>query len=447
MTTPFTHGMAFQRAQQVMPGGVNSPVRSYRHVGGIPVFANESEGPFLISIEGRRYLDYITGWGALIHGHAAPAVVEAISRQAAKGFCFGVPSTLETTLIELIQQRMPTLEKVRLVNSGTEATMTAIRLARGVTGRTRLLKFEGHYHGHVDALLVQAGSGASAVPSSAGLPPATFETTHVLPFNDVAALDTFFERFGRQTAAVIFEPIAGNMNLIFPTPEFLSQLQTLCRAYGTLLIADEVMTGFRVHPQGAQALLQLTPDLTCLAKVIGGGLPLGALGGRKEYMDYLAPLGPVYQAGTLSGNAIAVAAGIASLNTLPDHYCEQLERLSSQLAHGLERLGQKTGVPIKAQAVGGLWGFTFLPREAPLRNYQDVQKADGLRFKSFFQSMLEGGVHLAPSPYEAGFVSLAHTKELIDKTLDVAAHALEKLSTIPCNSPTTTTTSAPHFAS
>ena len=415
----------FERAQRVIPAGVNSPVRAFRSVGGTPRFFTRGEGAYLWDADGKRYVDYVGSWGPAIAGHAHPAVVEAVRQTALQGLSFGAPTELEITLAETLIRRVPGIELVRLVSSGTEATMTALRLARGYTGRPKIIKFEGCYHGHGDSLLVKAGSGALTFgqPSSAGVPSAIAGETIVLPFNDVTAVRETFEADGDAIAGIIVEPIAGNMNLVLPGAGFLEGLRTLCDRFGAVLIFDEVMTGFRVHARGAQGLYGITPDLTTLGKVIGGGMPVGAFGGRRSIMECIAPLGPVYQAGTLSGNPVAVAAGLATLalTEAPGFYT-RLTATTRALTDGLTAVAKRHGVPMVAQAVGGMFGIYFA---APIPgSLADVMACDKERFNRFFHAMLDAGFYFAPSAYEAGFVSAAHGEREIDATLAAADRVL-----------------------
>jgi len=414
----------FARAQRSIPAGVNSPVRAFRSVGGTPRFFTRGEGAHLWDADGKRYIDYVGSWGPAILGHAHAGVVEAVRETATRGLSFGAPTELEVLLAETLIRRLPSLELVRLVSSGTEATMSALRLARGYTGRPKIVKFEGCYHGHGDSLLVKAGSGALTFgqPSSAGVPPAIAGETIVLPFNDLMSVQQTFEADGDAIASIIVEPIAGNMNLVVPAPGFLDGLRTLCDRYGAVLIFDEVMTGFRVHPRGAQGLYGITPDLTTLGKVIGGGMPVGAFGGRRAIMECIAPLGPVYQAGTLSGNPVAVAAGLATLQaTEAPGFYDSLSRTTRTLTDGLAAVARKQGAVFAAQAVGGMFGLYFAA--AVPDSYAQVMACDKERFNRFFHAMLEAGVYFAPSAYEAGFVSAAHTERDIAATLDAAAEA------------------------
>ena len=415
----------FARAQQSIPAGVNSPVRAFRSVGGTPRFFTRGEGAYLWDADGRRYVDYVGSWGPAIAGHAHPTVIDAVTAAAAHGLSFGAPTELEITLAETLIRRVPGIELVRLVSSGTEATMTALRLARGYTGRPKIIKFEGCYHGHGDSLLVKAGSGALTFgqPSSAGVPSAIAGETIVLPFNDVTAVRETFEADGDAIAGIIVEPIAGNMNLVLPGAGFLEGLRTLCDRFGAVLIFDEVMTGFRVHARGAQGLYGITPDLTTLGKVIGGGMPVGAFGGRRSIMECIAPLGPVYQAGTLSGNPVAVAAGLATLalTEAPGFYT-RLTATTRALTDGLTALAKRHGVPMVAQAVGGMFGIYFAASIPG--SLADVMACDKERFNRFFHAMLDAGFYFAPSAYEAGFVSAAHGEREIDATLAAADRVL-----------------------
>jgi len=413
----------FARAQRTIPAGVNSPVRAFRSVGGTPRFFTRGQGAYLWDADGKRYIDYVGSWGPAILGHAHPAVVKAVQETAANGLSFGAPTEVEIVLAETLCRRLPSLELVRLVSSGTEATMSALRLARGYTGRSKIVKFEGCYHGHGDSLLVKAGSGALTFgqPSSAGVPAAIANETIVLPYNDLAAVDTAFRADDTAIACVIVEPVAGNMNLIAPAPGFLEGLRTLCDRYGAVLIFDEVMTGFRVHAQGAQGLYGVTPDLTTLGKVIGGGMPVGAFGGRRAIMERIAPLGPVYQAGTLSGNPVAVAAGLATLaaTEAPGFY-DRLAARTRAFVDGLTSAAQRSGVAFCAQSVGGMFGLYFADRVPD--SYATVMTCDKERFNRFFHAMLGAGVYLAPSAFEAGFVSAAHSDDDVAATI-AAAHA------------------------
>ncbi|HEX9687281.1 MAG TPA: glutamate-1-semialdehyde 2,1-aminomutase [Burkholderiales bacterium] len=414
----------FQRAQLVIPAGVNSPVRAFGSVGGTPPFIQRGRGAQVWDADGRAYVDYVGSWGPLIVGHAHPDVVSAARQAAERGLSFGAPTEQEVELAEMLCRIVPSLEQVRLTSSGTEATMSAIRLARGHTGRQKIIKFEGCYHGHVDALLVKAGSGALTFgqPSSAGVPPSAAADTLVLAYNSESALEETFAREGTAIAAVIVEPVAGNMNLVAPRPEFLESLRSLCTRHGAVLIFDEVMTGFRVALGGAQALYGVTPDLTTLGKVIGGGLPVGAFGGRRDIMRAIAPLGPVYQAGTLSGNPVAVAAGLATLKLVqaPGFY-DRLAATTRALCAGLTRAAQEHGVPFSAAGIGGMFGIFF--RATPPETFAEVLQCDRESFGRFFHGMLAAGIYLAPSAYEAGFVSSAHGEAEIGRTISAANQA------------------------
>jgi glutamate-1-semialdehyde 2,1-aminomutase len=413
----------FDRAQRLIPAGVNSPVRAFRAVGGTPPFLERASGAHLWDAEGRRYIDYLGSWGPMVVGHTHPAVVQAVQQAASRALSFGAPTEAEIELAELLCRLVPSLEMVRLVSSGTEATMTAIRLARGFTGRDVIVKFEGCYHGHADSLLVKAGSGALTFghPSSAGVPADTASHTRVLDFNSIEQVKNLFQQRGGEIAGVIVEPVAGNMNLVLPAPGFLETLRDECSRHGAVLILDEVMTGFRVALGGAQARFGIRPDLTTLGKVIGGGLPVGAVGGRRAIMEQIAPLGPVYQAGTLSGNPVAVAAGLATLKLVQhEGLLEKLEGTTRSLVEGLRLEAKKAGVTFSAQSIGSMFGLYF--REAPPRSLAEVIQSDRERFSRFFHEMLKRGVYLAPSAYEAGFVSSAHTSLDIEETI-VAARA------------------------
>ena len=418
----------FARASQSIAGGVNSPVRAFRAVGGTPVFFSKAEGPFLFDADGKRYIDYIGSWGPMIAGHANPRVLQAVRDAIENGLSFGAPTAIETDMAELVKTFFPSMEKLRFCSSGTEATMSAIRLARGFTGRDTIVKFEGCYHGHSDSLLVKAGSGALTfgVPSSPGVPADLAKHTLNLPFNDLDAAQALFEQQGDSIACLIIEPITGNMNMILPQPGYLEGLRILCDQYGVVLIFDEVMTGFRVAKGGAQALTQIKPDLTCLGKIIGGGMPVGAFGGRQDIMDMLAPLGPVYQAGTLSGNPVAMAAGIATLSALsvPGFY-EALTATTKRFVNGMMGVAQEAGVAMQGVSRGGMFGLFFAER--PVTSFTEVTACDEAIFKRFFHLMLDRGVYLAPSMYEAGFVSSTHSDQVIDDTLTAARESLQAL--------------------
>jgi len=414
----------FARAQARIPAGVNSPVRAFRAVGGTPPFFERASGAHLWDVEGRRYIDYVGSWGPMVAGHTHPRVVEAVQAAASRALSFGAPTAAEVEMAELLCRLVPSLELVRLVSSGTEATMTAIRLARGFTGRSLVVKFEGCYHGHADALLVKAGSGALTFghPSSAGVPAETAAHTLVLDYNDAAQVQALFERQGAQIAGVIVEPVAGNMNLVLPAPGFLETLREQCTRHGAVLIFDEVMTGFRVATGGAQARFGIRPDLTTLGKVIGGGLPVAAVGGRRDIMEKIAPLGPVYQAGTLSGNPVAVAAGLATLKLVDTPgFQARIEATTRSLVEGLAAAATRAGLTFSSQAIGSMFGLYF--RATPPTRFAEVMQCDAQRFKRFFQSMLAHGIYLAPSAYEAGFVSSAHDADDIEQTLAAASEA------------------------
>ena len=421
MTTTSRNDQLFARAQRHIPGGVNSPVRAFRSVGGAPRFFVSGSGPRVTDADGKSYLDYVCSWGPLIAGHAHPEVLAAVSETAAKGLSFGAPTEMELDMADLLCDILPMLDMVRLVSSGTEATMSAIRLARGYTGRDLLVKFEGCYHGHSDSLLVKAGSGLLTFgnPDSGGVPADLAKHTMVLPYNDPAALEAAFAAHGDKIAVVIVEAVVGNMNLIAPKPEFLKAMRELCTKHGAVLIFDEVMTGFRVGPQGAQGLFGIDADLVTLGKVIGGGLPVGAFGGKREIMEKIAPLGPVYQAGTLSGNPVAVAAGLATLKlTRAPGFYETLTARTRRLTDGLVAAAKKHGVVFSAQSVGGMFGLYFAP-ECPA-TYDAVLACDKEAFNRFFHAMLDAGHYFAPSAFEAGFVSAAHTDADIDATIAAA---------------------------
>ena len=411
----------FELSQKYIPGGVNSPVRAFKSVGGVPIFFQRGQGAYVWDADNKPYLDYVGSWGPLILGHAHPDVIKAVMETAQNGLTFGAPTEAELEIAQMLCTRVPSIEQVRLVSSGTEATMSAIRLARGYTGRSRIIKFEGCYHGHDDALLVKAGSGALTFghPSSAGVPAETAAHTMVLDYNDLAGLEQAFAESGKEIAAVIVEPVAGNMNLVSPKPGFLAALRSLCTKHGSVLIFDEVMTGFRVSATCAQGLYGIKPDLTTLGKVIGGGMPMAAFGGKREIMQFLAPLGPVYQAGTLSGNPVAVAAGLATLRLVQEAgFYEKLSASTRQLTEGLTAAAKKHGIVFCAQSVGGMFGLYF--RASPPTSYAEVMECNKEAFNHFFHAMLSKGIYFAPSAFEAGFVSAAHSAEDINKTLAAA---------------------------
>lgn len=419
----------FQHAQKVIPGGVNSPVRAFGSVGGTPRFAAKAKGSKLWDSEGTEYIDYIGSWGPMVLGHAHPEVISAVQAAAEHGLSFGAPTSLETTMAELICGAVPSIEKVRMVSSGTEATMSAIRLARGFTGRDNIVKFEGCYHGHSDALLVKAGSGALTlgVPSSPGVPAAFTQHTLTLPFNDLEALTTLFNEKGDSLACVIIEPIAGNMNFVEPLPGYLEGLRELCTKHGTVLIFDEVMTGFRVALGGAQERYGVKPDITTLGKVIGGGMPVGAFGGRSDIMNHIAPAGPVYQAGTLSGNPIAMTAGIKTLELLSEPgFHASLDEKSATLLKGFKAAAESHGIPLATAHAGGMFGF-FFTDAAVVSHFDQVMGCNTDQFNAFFHHMLEAGVYLAPSSFEAGFISIAHSDEDIANTIMAAESAFAML--------------------
>jgi len=418
----------FARAQKTIPGGVNSPVRAFRAVNLPPRFIVRGQGCNIFDADGNQYIDYVGSWGPLIVGHAHPAIVAAIREQAGRGSSFGAPTTLEIELAEMIVDAIPSMEMVRMVNSGTEATMSAIRLARGATGRKKVVKFAGGYHGHVDALLVKAGSGATTlgIPDSSGVPEEFTGLTLSAIFNDLESVDTLLAEYANEIAAIIVEPVAGNMGTIPPVPGFLEGLRQRCTKHGIILIFDEVMTGFRVAYGGAQNLYNITPDLTCLGKIIGGGLPVGAFGGRQELMELLAPLGGVYQAGTLSGNPLAMAAGRATLRILQERdFYSELERKAEFLSLETDKLFTSYHIPHYCTRVGSMFCTYFT--DIQVDNYQKAQQSDTKRFARYFAGMIEGGIYLAPSQFEAGFLSTAHTQEAIEQTLEVMDKCLAKL--------------------
>ncbi len=419
----------FSSAQRHIPGGVNSPVRAFKGVGGDPVFFREGKGAWVTDVEGKKYVDYIGSWGPMIVGHAHPDVISAVQQSVVHGLGFGAPTEIETTMADEVCKLVPSMDLVRMVSSGTEATMSAIRLARGYTGRDKIVKFEGCYHGHADSLLVKAGSGALTlgVPSSAGVPASLAEHTLTLRFNDIDSVKQCFEELGDQIACIIVEPVAGNMNCIPPVKGFLEGLREVCDQYGSVLIFDEVMTGFRVSLGGAQSHYNVTPDLTTLGKVVGGGLPVGAFGGKREVMEYISPLGPVYQAGTLSGNPISMAAGLATLKLIQQPgFHDKLSAAAEKLATGLKQLADEAGIPMATSHVGGMFGV-FFTEDDNVDFYEQVANSDQERFKKFFHLMLDRGVYLAPSAFEAGFVSAEHGDAEIEHTLNAAREALALL--------------------
>lgn len=419
----------FEEAQKYIPGGVNSPVRAFKAVGGNPVYVKRASGAYIYDTSDKQYIDYVGSWGPMILGHAHKDVIQAVQEAAVHGLSFGAPTLLETEMAKLVCEVVPSIEQVRMVSSGTEATMSAIRLARGYTGRSKIVKFEGCYHGHADSLLVKAGSGALTfgTPSSPGVPAELAAHTLTLPFNDLAAVEELFALQGDQIACIIVEPIAGNMNCVLPVDGYLQGLKTITEKYNSLLIFDEVMTGFRVALGGTQALYGVSPDLTTLGKVIGGGMPVGAFGGRKEVMSHLAPNGPVYQAGTLSGNPIAMTAGIMTLNLVKqDGFYERLEEMTTHLVTGLKQLAHEHGIGMTTNHAGGMFGF-FFSDEEKITRFDQVTACNQTLFNQFFQYMLEKGVYLAPSSYEAGFISAAHSMEDVNNTLERAAQSFQQL--------------------
>ncbi|QBG36573.1 glutamate-1-semialdehyde 2,1-aminomutase [Litorilituus sediminis] len=420
----------FTQAQKIIPGGVNSPVRAFNGVGGNPCFIKRAEGVYIYDADDKAYIDYVGSWGPMILGHNHPAILQAVMNTAQNGLSFGAPTELEITMAEKVRELVPSMESLRMVSSGTEATMSAIRLARGYTGRDKILKFEGCYHGHADSLLVKAGSGAltMGVPNSPGIPADFAKHTLTVSYNNLDEVKEIFAKYAEEIACIIVEPVAGNMNCIPPVAGFLEGLREVCNQYGSVLIFDEVMTGFRVALGGAQAHYNIKPDLTTLGKVIGGGMPVGAFGGKQEIMDYIAPVGPVYQAGTLSGNPIAMAAGLAALNELSqgDKH-EQLSAATEKLAMGFKAAAERNGVSLSINYVGAMFGFFFTDEEQPISSYQQATECDGEKFKQFFHLMLDEGVYLAPSAFEASFLSTAHTDEIIEKTLAAADKCFAQL--------------------
>jgi len=420
----------FQEAQQLLPGGVNSPVRAFRGVGGEPVFIDSARGPYLYDVDGNRYLDYVQSWGPMILGHAYPSVVDAVIQASQRGFSFGAPTEAESTLAKLVIESVPSIEMVRFVNSGTEATMSALRLARAYTGRDKIIKFSGCYHGHADMLLVQAGSGVATMglPDSPGVPAQATSNTLVVPYNDSSAVEALFHAYPPEIAAIIVEPVAANMGLVLPLPGFLEKLRSLTKEYGALLIFDEVMTGFRVALGGMQERTGIIPDLTCLGKIIGGGLPVGAYGGQREIMEQVAPIGNMYQAGTLSGNPLAMAAGIATLTEMrkAGQY-EELERKSRLLAYGIERVIRETGVTAQFARIGAMFCLYFTAQ--PVTDYASAKTSDTTQFAHYFWNMLARGIYLPPSQFEACFISLALDDAMIQETVESIEFALRSKET------------------
>lgn len=422
----------FAQAQHSIPGGVNSPVRAFAGVGGDPIFFERANGAYMFDVDGQRYIDYVGSWGPMILGHNHPAIRDAAIEAAERGLSFGTPTAIEVQMAEKIIDIVPSIEKVRMVNSGTEATMSAIRLARGYTKRDKILKFEGCYHGHVDSLLVKAGSGALTLgqPNSPGIPADLAQHTLTVSFNDLAEVEQVFSQYGDEIACIIVEPVAGNMNCIPPQPGFLEGLRQVCDDHGAVLIFDEVMTGFRIAPGGAQQHYGITPDLTCLGKVIGGGMPVGAFGGKREIMDHIAPTGPVYQAGTLSGNPVAMAAGLAALTTLQDHSLYTvMEARVSQLMQGFQQAAAEAGVPLCVNYVGGMFGF-FFTEAKEVTSFAQATECNMAQFKAFYHEMLQRGIYLAPSAFEAGFMSMVHSEADIEETIQAARQAFAAVANI-----------------
>lgn len=418
----------FCEAQKFIPGGVNSPVRAFKSVGSSPLFIKKASGSKIVDVDNNEYIDYVGSWGPLILGHAHNDVIQALIKTIERGTSYGAPTEIEIQLAKLVINAVPSIQIVRMVNSGTEATMSAIRLARGYTGRNKIVKFEGCYHGHVDSLLVKAGSGASTlgIPDSPGITEDLAKLTATLPFNDIEKLEEYFQKEGELTACVILEPIAGNMGVIPPEKGFLESLKKITETHKSVLIFDEVMTGFRVALGGAQELYNITPDLTCLGKIIGGGLPVGAYGGKKEIMDHIAPVGPVYQAGTLSGNPLAMTAGVVTLNIISQNgFYDDLNKKAEHLSSGLKTIADEKGIPTHHTRVGSMFCTFFM--DIAVKNYEDVMKSDLPRFAKYFQNMLHNGIYLAPSQFEAGFISAAHTEEDIERTLEAARKSFQKL--------------------
>ena len=419
----------FKAAQEHIPGGVNSPVRAFKSVGGDPVFLSRAQGAYVYDSDGKQYIDYVGSWGPMVLGHAHPDVIKAVQETAANGLSFGAPTELETQMANKICELIPSIEKVRMVSSGTEAAMSAIRLARGFTGRDKIVKFEGCYHGHADSLLVKAGSGALTlgVPTSPGVPADLAQHTLTLNYNDPEQIKELFNEIGNQIAAIIVEPIAGNMNCIPGSDDFLNTLRDVCNQYQSVLIFDEVMSGFRVALGGAQSIYDITPDLTVLGKVIGGGMPVGAFGGRENIMNHIAPDGPIYQAGTLSGNPVAMSAGLTTLNLISTaNFFEELAETNNTLVNGLQKVADASGIPFTTNAIGGMFGL-FFTEEDTVTSFEQVMNCNKERFSTFFHGMLEQGIYLAPSSFEAGFVSKAHSDEDIEKTILSAKKIIENL--------------------
>jgi glutamate-1-semialdehyde 2,1-aminomutase len=420
----------FEQAQKIIPGGVNSPVRAFNGVGGTPCFIKRAQGAYIYDADDNAYIDYVGSWGPMILGHNHPAILEAVISTAKNGLSFGAPTEVEITMAEKVRELVPSMESLRMVSSGTEATMSAIRLARGYTGRDKILKFEGCYHGHADALLVKAGSGALTlgVPNSPGIPEDFAKHTLTVSYNNLDEVKEIFTKYADEIACIIVEPVAGNMNCIPPVEGFLEGLRDICDQYSSVLIFDEVMTGFRVALGGAQAHYNIKPDLTTLGKVIGGGMPVGAFGGKQEIMDYIAPVGPVYQAGTLSGNPIAMAAGLASLTELAQgNKHQQLSSATEKLAMGLKAAAERNGISLSVNYVGAMFGFFFTEDKNTITTYEQATQSDGEMFKRFFHLMLDEGVYLAPSSYETGFLSTAHSDDIIEKTLVAADKCFAQL--------------------
>ncbi|ADH98936.1 glutamate-1-semialdehyde 2,1-aminomutase [Salisediminibacterium selenitireducens] len=418
---------AFQQAKPLMPGGVNSPVRAFKSVGMDPVYMEHGEGSHIFDLDGNEYIDYVLSWGPLVHGHADPQVIKSVQETAAKGTSFGAPHEYETRLAELVIERVPSIEVVRMVNSGTEATMSALRLARGYTGKNKILKFEGCYHGHGDSLLIKAGSGVATLglPDSPGVPESVASNTLTVPYNDLDSLKLAFDKFGDDIAAVILEPITGNMGVVLPEPGFLEGIREITESHGSLMIFDEVMTGFRSGYHCAQGRLGVTPDLTCLGKVIGGGLPVGAYGGKREIMERIAPSGDIYQAGTLSGNPLAMAAGYETISQLTTESYEQFERLGKRLADGLSKAAKEFGVPHWINHAGSMVGFFFTDQK--VKNFETASSSDLNLFNAYFREMLHQGISLPPSQFEGMFLSTKHTEEDIDQTIEAARNAFKTI--------------------